>query len=77
MRRIKAQLAFLGVRQNAMGRDLGIEVCRLNKIINGWVKGTADEVRKIKLYLQDRRGKPGASLARRPTRALQQQSAGK
>ena len=52
MRRLKARLALLGIRQNAMARELGIEVTRLNRIINGWVRGTSDETKKIRAYAQ-------------------------
>lgn len=55
MREVKAQLVLLGIRQNAMARDLGIEVIRLNKILNGWLQPTPDETRKIRTYLSNRR----------------------
>ena len=60
MRRLKARLALLGIRQNAMARDLGIEVTRLNRIINGWVRGTSDETKKIRAYAQGG-GTPGTN----------------
>ena len=62
MRSIKAQLALLGIRQNAMARDLGIEVTRLNKIINGWVLATSDEKTKIMAYVRGG-GRPRTSTA--------------
>ena len=62
MRSIKAQLALLGIRQNAMARDLGIEVTRLNKIINGWVLATSDEKTKITAYVRGG-GRLGTSTA--------------
>jgi len=60
MRRLKARLALLGIRQNAMARELGIEVTRLNRIINGWVRGTSDETKKIRAYAQGG-GTPGTN----------------
>lgn len=49
---VKARLVLLGIRQNTMARDLGIEVTRFNKIIGGWELATADEKRKITDYLR-------------------------
>jgi plasmid maintenance system antidote protein VapI len=60
MRKLKARLALLGIRQNAMARELGIEVTRLNRIINGWVRGTSDETKKIRAYAQGG-GTPGTN----------------
>ena len=45
---VKARLVLLGIRQDTMARDLGIEVRRLNRIIGGW----AEETRKISDYVQ-------------------------
>ena len=72
MRRLKARLALLGIRQNAMARDLGIEVTRLNRIINGWVRGTSDETKKIRAYAQGG-GTPGTSTTPAHTHPLHQQ----
>ncbi len=49
---VKARLVLLGIRQNTMARDLGIEVTRFNKIIGGWELATADETRKITRYVR-------------------------
>jgi hypothetical protein len=43
-----------------MARELGIEVTRLNRIINGWVRGTSDETKKIRAYAQGG-GTPGTN----------------
>jgi hypothetical protein len=61
MKAVKARLVLLGVRQNAMARDLGMEVIRLNKILNGWLQPTSDETQKIKSYLQNRRCDPSST----------------
>jgi DNA-binding transcriptional regulator YdaS (Cro superfamily) len=75
MRKLKARLALLGIRQNAMARELGIEVTRLNRIINGWVRGTSDETKKIRAYAQGG-GTPGTNTTLAYPHPLHQQGVG-
>ncbi|MGC9985066.1 MAG: hypothetical protein ABSF35_15740 [Polyangia bacterium] len=50
-----------------MARNLGIEVTRLNKIINDWVQAKSDEKTKITAYGRGG-GRPRTSIA--PAAAL-------
>jgi hypothetical protein len=54
MRRVKARIAFLGIRQNRMAADIGIGVTRLNRLLNGWLKATVEEKNQIKEYMRAR-----------------------
>jgi hypothetical protein len=49
---VKGRLVLVGIRQNTMARDLGIEVTRLNKIIGGWELATAKETMEITDYIR-------------------------
>ncbi len=55
MRRIKARLVGLGIRQVEVARDLGIEPTRFNRLLNGWLKPRDVEKERIRSYLKGRR----------------------
>ena len=55
---VKLELLRLGIRQNAAARDLDIDQTRLNRLLNGWLLPTLDEVERIGAYLREQ----GASL---------------
>jgi transcriptional regulator with XRE-family HTH domain len=50
-REAKAQITLLGIKQNQLAADIGISVTRLNRILNGWLKATTNELETIKEYL--------------------------
>lgn len=50
-RKLKAKIAFQGVRQNVMARDLAMDMSRLNRIVNGWAVPTDSELAAIGEYL--------------------------
>ena len=54
MRKAKAQIAYLGLRQNRMAADLGMENTRLNRILNGWLEARDEEKARIAAYLNER-----------------------
>ena len=54
MRRIKARLVFLGVRQVEATRNLGIEPTRFSRILNEWIRPTPEEKAKIVAYMKER-----------------------
>lgn len=53
MRRTKARLVFLGIRQVEAARDLGIEPTRFNRILNEWIRPTPEEKAKIVAYMKE------------------------
>ena len=48
---LKLELMKRGISQIRMAHDLGIHQSRLSNIVNGWVKPTRDQRRRIANYL--------------------------
>jgi hypothetical protein len=51
MRKMKAKMVAIGLRQNHVARALNMDATRLCRILNDWVNPTAEEKEQIKAYV--------------------------
>jgi hypothetical protein len=74
LRRLKVDIAVAGLKQVQIAKDLGIDVSRLSKLINGWIPPKHGEWEAIRDYVAAAKSAAGASCLRRANSGVSAQA---